>query len=133
MTDAQGTIFFQKVGYTKLESKTVDGETISVDNQFTTLLSANSSVAKQEENKIRFADFDSDLTLMHSNTKVTGKDYYEAYGYTLADVSDGAQTGTIGIIDTTADVVYDGSNLMQQSFVENQDANLRLCQELHFL
>ncbi|MBQ7466534.1 MAG: hypothetical protein IJS74_00520, partial [Clostridia bacterium] len=117
--DAQGTIFFQKVGYTKLESKTVDGETIAVDDQYTNLLSANGSIAEQNANKVKFVDFGSDATVIHANEKLDDKDYYEAQGFNIAEVSEGKTSGVIGIVDTTANVVLNTETTLNQAFLAN--------------
>ena len=121
--DAQGTVFFQKVGYTQLASKTVDGNTISVDEQYSSLLKENNSVSAQNANNIKFVDFAGDLTSVHSIAKATDKDYYEANGYVVSEVAEGKTKGEIGVIDTSENTLYDGSEILNQSFTYNENVN----------
>lgn len=119
--EAQGTIFFQKAGYTTLASKTIDGEKITIEDQYKTILSENSSVALQNANHIKFVDFEGDSSVMHSSSKIDDKDYYEPLGYKLAEVTDG-ETGTLAIVDTTDLVVLDSEVTLNQTFIKNNDS-----------
>lgn len=102
--ESLGTVFFQKVGYTKLAEKTVNDEKISVDTQYAEIESANGTLTEQITNKVRLVNFDGNSLVMHSENKVEGKDYYSSLSHSLREAEKGKDPivqGELGVIDTT--------------------------------
>lgn len=128
VNDANGTVFFQKVGYSKLSEKTVDEEKISVDAQYAELEKAYNTVALQNENRFRFVNFDGDAFIMHSQEKAEDKDYYSSLSHSLKEAAEGEDPivqGELGIVDTTANLTLsnDPAYNLESSFMTNPKAN----------
>lgn len=122
--DANGTAFFQKVGYTKLAEKTVDDEKISVDAQYAEIVKEFNTVALQNQNRYRFVNFDGDAFIMHSQEKAEDKDYYTSLSHSLPEAGkdeDPIVQGELGIVDTTADVTLDNDPAynLESAFMTN--------------
>lgn len=105
--NAVGTVFFQKVGYTKLAEKTVDDEKISVDSQFDKIAEQYPSVDEQIAGFTRIVDIEGGPFSMISKDKVEGKDYYSSLSHSLKEAGkdeDPIIQGELGIVDTTKDL-----------------------------
>ena len=128
VTDANGTVFFQKVGYTRLSSKTVDDETITVDDQYNELIEKYNTVALQNENNIRFVDFDGNSFVMHSQDKVEGKDYYSSLSHSLIEADEDEDPiiqGELGVVDTSLSLTLssDPAYNLDSAFLTNPKSN----------
>ena len=126
--NANGTVFFQKVGYSKLAEKTVDDEKISVDTQYNEIEKQYNTVALQNENRYRFVNFDGDAFIMHSQEKVKDKDYYASLSHSLPEAKedeDPIVQGELGIADTTANLTLssDPALSLDSAFMTNPKAN----------
>ena len=129
--EAIGTAFFQKVGYTKLADKTVDGEKITVDTQYKELEEQYGSIKKQKDNYVRLVNFDGNSFVMHSEEKVEGKDYYSSLSHSLREPGkdeDPIVQGELGVIDTEELVNYalSGSNNKFALKIHNEDSHYTL-------
>lgn len=107
--ESKGTLFFQNVNYTALSEKTSGNKTISVNEQFDSLINQYSTVDKQngiESGNIKYVRFidlnDNDFT-MHSTEINEETNVYDSYSYTLASKDDDAEytQGIVGVIKTS--------------------------------
>ncbi len=122
--DANGTIFFQNIGYTKFEDKTVDDEKITVNDQYAELLDEYNSLSVRNEKNVKFVDFDSNPTLMYSSNKVEDKDYYKSLSHSLRESESESNPiiqGELGIVDTNASVTLDSTlnYVLDSAFIKN--------------
>ena len=113
ISDATGTAFFRNVKYTALAVKTVNDEKISIDEQYSEILSENNTWEKQVNNKIRFVDFLSDNGTTHTTNTIEDKNYYQSHNYKVEDKSSGGTkvNGDMFIANTNNDLTLGSTTL----------------------
>ncbi len=106
--DATGTVFFQKVNIKQLEEKDNPDDKddkITINEQYAEKFEQSPSIKEQNDNKVRFVDFDGDVSVMASQEKVEGKPYYSSLSHSLKEADDDEELvqGEFGILDTYND------------------------------
>jgi len=142
VTEATGTVFFQKVNYKKLAEKTVDEEKISVDTQFNEIVSEVNTIEKQDAKRMKVVSFEKDPFIMHSEDKVKDKDYYQSLSHSLRTAEDDKDTkedesiieqGEMGVVDLTeSDGLTLNQNLtLESSFLSNPKGSSSFAMFIH--
>lgn len=101
--DALGTAFFRSVGYIKLSDKTT-GSKDTVDTQYANYEKQYATAELQQENRVKFVDFDGNAFSMRSNELAEGKNYYTSLSHSLKTAGKDEEPivqGELGIVDTT--------------------------------
>ncbi len=108
-TEAKGTMFIQNVNISALSDETVDGETVTVDEQFENILSKYGSPTYNMINSDGTANVVAVLDMLnnnftaHSATKDEDSNLYTSYSHTQEDLADDAEytQGILGVVDLT--------------------------------
>lgn len=123
--DAKGLVYFRDFGYRRFEEKTIDGEKISVDEQFASKLKEYNTFEKQTNANVNFVDFMGNSSIMHSTDKVEGKDYFKSLYYELEEIKTGEKVqGEVGVVDTNSSLTLstDPSYTLDSTFLKRTDA-----------
>ena len=103
-TKTEGTMFFQNVNIEALKEITVDGEKLSINQQYDKVLSDNNTVGTQDSNLVRFVDMQNNDFTMHSTAKDEDTLLYESFSYTLPELEKDAKVdytqGKVNVVNT---------------------------------
>ncbi len=127
-TEASGTVYFRRFSALQLEKVSSGSNTQTVDEQYAELLKNFKTFDSQSSNNTKFVDLSGNSSLMYSNDKVEGKDYYNSLYYEKETVKDedNIVQGELGVVDTNAslnlDPSADPSLVLESSFLKRENA-----------
>ena len=103
--NAQGTVYFKNIRYTALTTKTIDGKSLTDNDQFEKLITEKGAFAAQDAANIRLVDYVTDAGFTHATTALDNG-AYRSNNYSVAEVTENEQvvTGTVYIANTSSTV-----------------------------